>query len=242
MKLTISARGKRADQPMADFLQGSYNGVSLDHIDSVFGFVERCTLYGGRPFIGPQLSDPDIAWLAERGIGYRIPMTNHLVTEQEYESYRWLFEKYHHRGNSIIITNDRLAKWVRRDFPLYQLEASVIKEISSHQEIEATLELYDLVILPMKLNNDVDFLKGVTPKDKVTLFANAGCALNCPSKICYPSISRMNKFTGAEFLCSQPHKPREMLGMTSFDLQFLKSLGFHRFKLLWAKPGLLTAH
>lgn len=242
MKLTISARGKRTEQPLADFLQSSYSGVSLEHIDSVFGFAERCTLYGGRPFTGPQLSDADMAWLTGQGIGYRIPLTNHLVTEREYETYQWLFEKYHHRGNSIIITNDSLARWVRRDFPLYQLEASVIKEISSNQEIETALELYDLVILPMKLNNDVDFLKAVTAKDRVTLFANAGCALNCPSKICYPSISRMNKFTGAEFLCSQPHKPREMLGMTSFDLGFLQSLGFHRFKLLWAKPGFLTAY
>ena len=65
------------------------------------------------------------------------------------------------------------------------------------------------------------------------LFANAGCALTCPSKICYPSISKANKVGDHNlFRCSQSLKYRELLGMVDFDLDYLQSLGFSRFKLL----------
>jgi len=63
------------------------------------------------------------------------------------------------------------------------------------------------------------------------------CALTCPSKICYPSISKINKYRGGEFKCSQTLKYRELHGMVDFDLDRLAALGFTRFKMLRAKPS-----
>jgi len=77
-------------------------------------------------------------------------------------------------------------------------------------------------------------------KDKITLFANAGCALTCPSRICYVSISKSNKSGKNEFQCSQNLKERELHGMVDFPLEPYVKLGFHRFKLLRARPGSLT--
>ena len=106
----------------------------------------------------------------------------------------------------------------------------------------AALDLYDTVVLPMELNGDTAFISGLPNKERITLFANAGCELTCPSKICYVSISKYNKTGDGEFKCSQPLKQRDMLGMIDFDLDALQALGFERFKLLRSRPGGQTGY
>ena len=240
---TLSVRGKPTDLPVMAFLRASYPRMPLAQVDSLFGFVERCSLYGGRFFRAPQLSDADVQAMYAHQIGVRIPLTNHSVDEQEYASYNWMFEKYHLPGNAVIVTNDKLARWIRRDFPHYRIEASVIKEIDSHVKIDRALELYDTVVLPMRINQDEKFLLAINEKSRITLFANAGCALTCPSKICYPSVSKANKIgSPAKLLCSVPFKAREAIGMIDFDLDQLGALGFSRFKMLRERPGAGTGY
>lgn len=239
---TISARGKTFREPVIPFLQSNFANVPLKQIDSLFGFVEPCTLYGGRVFEQPQLSNNDVFELSAHRIGLRLPLTNHSVQEEEYQRYASLLGKYHVAGNSAIITNDKLARWLRRDFPQYKIESSVIKNIDSYAKINEAMLLYDTIVLPMNLNYDLDFLNGIEDKSRITLFANAGCALNCPSKICYGSISKMNKFEGGEFKCSKTTKERDILGMIDFDLTQLAGLGFRRFKLLRAMPQGITGY
>ena len=98
-------------------------------------------------------------------------------------------KKYHRPCNSVIVTNDDLARWIQQDFPNYQVDASVIKNIKTHQKIDEALKLYDSIVLPMSLNEDLEFLEKIEAKDRITLFANAGCALTCTSKLCYRSLS-----------------------------------------------------
>ena len=242
ISFTISARGKAGEVPVMEFLKRNFGTLPLERIDSLFGFVERCTLYGGRPFYGRQLNDQDVDFLYNHAIGVRLPLTNLYVSEEEYREYRWLLEKYHRPGNSIITTADQLAHWIRRDYPHYQIEASVIKNIDTHEKINTALALYNTVILPMKLNIQPEFLAAIPAEEKkrITLFANAGCAFNCPAKICYMAISKMNKFSGAPFSCSKATMPRKELGMVFFDLKKFRMAGFRRFKLLQAMPGGIT--
>jgi hypothetical protein len=237
---TISARGKAAEVPVFAFLRRQYGNVPLREIDSLFGFVERSTLYGGRAFLRRELSERDVFQLNNAGIGVRLVMSNHYVERGEYEANLELLEKYHRPINSIIVTNDDLALWVRQDFPQYKIDASVIKNIKTHRKIDEALRLYDSVVLPMRLNEDFDFLEKIEAKDRITLFANAGCALTCPSKLCYPSISRINKGNGGEFECSQPIKQRQLEGMVDFPLEPYVEMGFRRFKLLRSRPGSMT--
>jgi len=237
---TVSARNKSAEVPVFAFLRKNFGNVPLREIDSVFGFVEKSTLYGGRQFVERELSSRDVTQLNNAGIGVRLPMSNHDVERREYELNAWLLQKYHREGNSVILTNDDLAKWIRQDFPEYRLDASVIKNLKTHRRIDAAMELYDSVVLPMRLNTDLEFLAKIELKDKVTLFANAGCALTCPSKLCYASISKMNKGDDGEFQCSQPIKERDLIGMVDFPLRPYIDLGFHRFKLLRGRPSGMT--
>lgn len=238
---TVSGRGKSYREPVMPFLRNTFVDIPLQQIDSLFGFVEPCTLYGGRPYQEPQFSNADIQQMYGAGIGLRLPLTNHYVDAAEYDRYAGFFEKYHRTGNSVIVQNDKLAKWIRRDWPLYKLESSVIKNINTYAKIDEALNLYDTVVIPMELNQDEAFLDGIPDKTQITLFANAGCALNCPNRICYRSISKINKFQPAEFKCSKTVKERDILGMVDFNIERFAAMGFRRFKLLRSKPNGITA-
>ena len=239
---TVSARGKDPRVPVFKFLRNQYGNVPLREIDSLFGFVEQSTLYGGRVFAKRELSERDVFQLNNAGIAIRLPMSNHYVERDEYEKNLPLLKRYHRPGNSVIVTNDDLARWIQQDFPDYHIDASVIKNIKTHRKINEALKLYDSAVLPMRLNEDFDFLEKIEAKDRITLFANAGCALTCPSKLCYQSISKINKGKGGEFQCSQPIKHRDQEGMVDFPLQPYIDRGFHRFKLLRARPGRMTGY
>jgi hypothetical protein len=241
MQFTVSARGKAAALPIQRFIKKNYSDLPLEQIDSFFGFAEASTLYGGRFFSSTELSRYDVRSLYKMKINLRLPLTNHFATPEEYEENQPFLEKYHRPGNSLIITNDELAGWIRADFPDYRLEASVIKNINSLSKVEEAFKIYDTVILPMASNDDEELLNSIENKKNVTLFANAGCAYTCPSKICYPSISKANK-TGDNdlFRCSQKLKERNTIGMYDFDLDYLQDMGFERFKLLRPRKGNMT--
>ncbi len=239
---TVSARGKPANAPIFAFLRRQFGNIPLHEIESVFGFVQKTTLYGGRYFNERELTDRDVTQLNNAGIGLRIPMTNHHVSKAEYEDARPLLNRHHAKVNSVIITNDDLAHWLRRDYPDYTLDGSVIKNLKTHRKINEALDIYDSIVLPMRLNEDFDFLDRIREKDRIILFANAGCALTCPSKLCYPSVSVMNKFEGGKFRCSQPVKDRDLLGMVDFPLRPYLDMGFTHFKLLRALPNAMTGY
>ncbi len=248
MQFTISARDKQAREPIQKFIKESFSDIPIEQIESFFGFTTYTPLYGGRIWNnratnGAELSEYDIRSMYKMDIALRLPLTNHNASLQEYKDSIPFLEKYYRPGNAVIVTNDNLARWIKADFPDYHLEASVIKNIQSLDKIEKAAKIYDTVVLPMSCNEDEPFLKSIEDKSMIRLFANAGCALTCPSKICYPSISKANKVQDPMlFQCSQNLKHRELLGMIDFDLDYLQSLGFHRYKLLRSRGGGMTGH
>lgn len=254
---TISARGKNRFQPILPYLDKHFGYVSRDRIDSVFGFAGKCTLYGGRPATMRQLSDKDIHALEEAGIGYRIPLTNHFFSRKEYEKSRPFLEKYHKKGNSLIIVNNDLAGTIRQDFPLYRMEASMIKDIKTRKMLDKALKLFDTAVLPMDVNDDFEFLEKIEQKGRITLFAVAGCAYNCPARTCYRHVSRINKFLMSKnplinivgFIlfpfkigCSRRKLKRALLGMVDFDVQRFVDMGYSSFKVMRPNPLFKTAH
>lgn len=161
-----------------------------------------------------------------------INLTNHFFDSKAYEDSLKLLEKYHKTNNSLIITNDELAKQVRKDFPKYELKASIIKNINSIKLLDEALEVYDYITLPMDKNDDDEFLKQIQAKDRVILFANAACAYNCPDRTCYLGFSQQNRGEKPTSFCSKGKIKRKDLGYVYFDVDKLSSLGFNYFKLI----------
>jgi len=248
MQYTISARNKQAGEPIQRFIKEHFSDIPIEQVDSFFGFTTYTSLYGGRMWDnrklnGAEISEYDIRSMYKLDINLRLPLTNHHATLEEYKENIPFLKKYYRPGNAIITTNEDLARWIRADFPDYQLEASVIKNIQSLRQIEEAAKIYDTVVLPMSCNEDEPFLKSIEDKGIIRLFANAGCALTCPSKMCYPSISKGNKVKDPSmFQCSQKLKERELMGMIDFDLEYLQELGFTRFKLLRSRKNNMTGH
>jgi hypothetical protein len=246
--IPLDSRDKTAGQPIHQFIKQHFSDIPIENIDSFFGFTTYTPLYGGRiwddkSLNGAELSAYDIRSMYKMGINLRLPLTNHHASLEEYKENIPFLEKYYRPGNAIITTNDDLARWIRADFPDYHIEASVIKNINSLKKIDKAEKTYDTVVLPMSCNEDEPFLKSIEDKSIIRLFSNAGCALTCPSKMCYPSVSLANKTRDPSlFKCSRRLKERELLGMIDFDLDYLQSLGFHRFKMLRSRPGGNTGH
>jgi len=236
---TLSMRGKQGGDFIESYIDELFSWIPKTQIDSVFGFVEKSTLYGGRPYLNPELSSKDLSFLYENKIGLRIPVSNKYVSRKNYEENLYFLDKYHKNGNTLIIVKDDFAEWVKKDFPLYRIEASAVKNINTHKKIEKALDYYDSVVLPAMMNNDLGFLNKVDCKSNVVLFANAGCAYNCTSRICYSYFSKQNKYDHYnEFLCSKRVLEREELGMVDFDLNVFKQMGYARFKVLRANTNI----
>lgn len=239
---TISARGKSKLVSIKDFIKANFSEIPLPQIESFFGFVERSSLYGGRAFQIEELTDEDVLQLNKMNIGLRVPLTNHFADRDEFVKSSGLLEKYHNSLNSVICTNDDLALWIKAEYPLYEIEASVIKNLTTKEQIYDALQIYNTVVLPMTANDNDELLDSIEDKSRIRLFANAGCAYTCPAKICYKSVSKMNKFQGGEFKCSQTIKDRQSMGMIDFDLQRLQDKGYHKFKLLRTQKGKRTGY
>ncbi|HVZ53821.1 MAG TPA: hypothetical protein VG986_17770 [Pseudolabrys sp.] len=236
---SISARGKPAGMPVEAFIKFFFDALP---IKSVFGFREYTPLYGGRNFVEPELSDADIAWMYDNGIGYRIPLQNSIANRADYEDNKWFLEKYHRAGNSVILVKPEMAGWIRDDFPLFESEASVILQARTVEKAEELLNSFDVVVLHPELNDEKEELARLADKDRIRLFANAGCMYKCPTMECYASLSRLNKrIPGAQYKCAM-HRDTEYLaermqvtGMTEFDIDGLIGLGFSKFKRLRSK-------
>jgi len=238
--LTLSARSKDQYQSIQDFLQSSFNGIELDNIDSIFAFSDPCKLYGGRTYIGYELSHLDLKWMYDHNIGYRIPLSNFLATDAIYESELKFLKKHHRKGNSVIVMKDVLAERIKNDFPLYSVECSVTKQIDNAEDLKKALELYDTVVpLPKAFNTNYELLESFTQdiKDRIRLFLNVGCAYNCPARTCYASMSKMNLgIKGTKFECSQLNKKQYIpSGMTDFDIEDYLDRGYTKFKVLRVK-------
>lgn len=242
--VTLSCRGKHPDQPIKEFVE-SWSEFPWSHIDSLFGFKEFTPLYGGRGFGNPELSDNDYNWMRLNGIGFRIPTTNILINEDVYKNSREFLERYHEEGNTLIIARDSFAKWVRRDFPKYNLECSVIKNTTTIKQLEKNLELYDTVVPDTwAFNHEMDLSKiSDELKPRMRLFLNISCAYECKNRVCYGSISKMHLGQDVGPRCSIPEGKYDMkASMTTFSLPKFLDYGFTKFKVLRPMGFGITAY
>jgi len=238
VKFTVSSRNILPSWNFYSKLKKQFEMLNLGEfkdIYSVFGSVKEYTpLYGGRLFEPSHcLSYSLINRLRRKGINMALALSNHYFSEEGYKISIPILEKLEKEGNSVIITNDELAKRIRIDFPLFKLQASVIKCLENIDDINRTLELYDYVTLLPKLNDNEELLQSITEKERIILFASAGCTYYCQPKECFETVSKMivedSKDKGAwcKFRNDPVFKKR-----TVFNLKEERFKGFNYFKVV----------
>lgn len=215
-------------------------------VDEVYGFApEQLRLYGGRgPGMDDGLSDRQLAYLRERGIVFSMNLTNHHFNEEAYAEALPTLRRLHVDGNSIVCTNDTLAQRLRNDFPKYKLKASVLKHLNTKARIDAALQLYDSVVVPIFLSDNEAFLQSLEQKDRIVPWATAWCAYTCRQWTCWHIASNKWMRVGEQ---NQPdpveRRCQECRAKTvpmAFRLDQPRVAGYTRFKL--AQPSARIQH
>lgn len=244
---SLGARYKKPEESIINLIQRynlEYNSLRLPHtVDSIYGFSEACPLYGGRPYQREELSLEDIRTMYDLGIAYRIPIQAYNVTNEVYKESIPFLNKHHREGNVLIIQDDALAEKIRNDFPNYKIEASIIKRLSTIEEMVQALKLYDTIIPHQKsFDTTIDKTKLSYELIKsLRIYLCHGCIYNCDSYICYPTFSKLNKkgmiTTSTQqrgVSCQRGENPREReitiekylaLGITQFKMSLFNRKG-----------------
>jgi len=244
LTFSVSSRNIRPDIDVMDYLRVFFTYCDLRQIESIFGSTNHFSrLYGGRPSrCKYELTERHLERLAENGIHLALTLTNHFFDDAAYRESLPLLEAHHKQGNSIICTNDALAVRLKRDFPLFEIKASLIKQIDTLEKINRALEIYDSLTLPMDKNDDDEFLNSIRDKERIVLFTNANCAYTCPARTCYLGFSQENFSKPVTSGCSKGKAPRLDMGHVFFNVKKLSDMGFTRFKLVPLAPkGALEA-
>ena len=214
-------------------------------IDYAFGQVEENThLSGGRIADCINLTRVDIYWLYDNGIGIKLPLSNKFISDTRYKESKPFLKQYHRKGNAIITATDKLAEYIKEDFSDYKIEASCIHDIVTVEKLKKKilLKLYDTIVLPIHMNDDVKFFKSIKDKEKIRLFLNVECSYLCPKKVCYGTTSKINvgEKEQKEFKCSfwdfgmerTFYKDHIDWNNFYFDKSKFDKIGFTKYKLL----------
>jgi len=235
LDFTLSNRLLSDELDVVNYINKYFSFINLSQVETFFGFTQEFSpLYGGRGFSNVNaMNAKQVLELDANEIGLSLTLTNNYFSENDYKKSLALLNRHHKKGNSIVCENNQLAHRIKEEFPLYTLKASLIKDLNNYEKVKEALELYDYVVIPMEMNDDDDFLKSLPQKERIILFANANCAYNCSSRICYSAISKgMIGKEKPQITCSKDILPRDQLGHVFFDVKKLHSFGFTHFKLV----------
>jgi len=198
MKKFIVSGRDYSDFSIEKLKQKNRRFLKYGSIDSVFGFaLKHVPLYGGRWFSQSEcLSQKHIEMLKSNGIGFQLALSNCHFSEELYKETIPILESLENKRNGVICVNDELAKRVKKDFPLYNIKASGIKRIRTHEKIKYAMDIYDSVTLPPWIvDKGGDFLQAIEEKERIVIFLTMGCGYFCKesdSDRCYRKMSDFN--------------------------------------------------
>ena len=256
MKISCSAR-KPHYTPLQDWLVFMMSHAKIhsnfefdyNNIDYIFAqSEEKSPLWGGRIAVETNITRPDAYLAYDKGIGIKLPLSSKQFTEQSYKDSKFLLKAYHKEGNAILTGTDALAERIKNDYPKYKIEASAVFDITTKAKLDKKVSsnLYDTIVLPICMNDDIEFLKNIKDKDQIRLFMNAECSYTCPKKVCYGSMTKINqgKVEPDDMKCSHYdlNMPRTKYDDSVdwnnfyFDKSIYDNLGFSNYKLVpsWA--------
>ena len=186
-----------------------YGGIdaTIEEVDSFFVHPDVYSpLFGGRVAGArrggghvPNMSEENVKWLNNQGIGVKLALTNPLFNIDKYERTKELLDKYHNAPNMVLTTSNEFAELLRKDYPNYEIEASVINSFDTVEKLNEVWDLYDTIVLPIICNGRPDgsqMMEGIDNlkhPEKIRLFMNVECSYTCPQKLCYSKIGLINQ-------------------------------------------------
>ena len=153
---------------------------------TVYDGLENCVWNGGRLHAGVKY-DPKIhKFYQSLGWGINLTFTNAIINDLSDEKGNWLLETFHEEGNSIILVNEDLRRYIRKNYPKYKLIYSITgcgdtqfpftpEDINFYQDKQSK---FDAVVPRSDHNFDPGLFK--LDASKLELLINEECIFNCP--------------------------------------------------------------
>jgi hypothetical protein len=150
---------------------------------TVYDGINDCKWNGGRINRSIFYKQSQIDFYYNRNINIALTFSNPIINLDD-KLGNELLEKFHKKGNCIILINDNLRNYIRKNFPLYKLIYSItgtghlpIPLIDNKFYIDLETK-YDLIVPRMEHIFDKEFLKLNQAKYEIML--NDNCIWNCP--------------------------------------------------------------
>jgi hypothetical protein len=159
----------------------------IDNVEiaSVYGCFPPTKWNGGRIVIGnsteSQILDV-IRSFNSRNVKLRYTFTNPNIKE-EHLSDRFcnrITELAQNGFNEVIVNSSILEAYIRKNYPMYPIISSTVKQIEDLDGLKAELDKdYKLVVLDYNWNNDFDRLAKVPHKERCEILLNPYCVPHC---------------------------------------------------------------
>jgi len=151
----------------------------------VYDGLDNCSWNGGRINREITLSDKQIETYYNNNISIALTFSNHNIDLNDKKG-NYLLNKYHKNGNCIILINDDLKNYIRKNYPKYKLIYSItglgnmnIPMKKEDVEIYKSLEKnYDYIVPRMEHIFDPLFLE--LNQEKYEIMTNDTCIYGCP--------------------------------------------------------------
>lgn len=230
------------------FLQNKNQFYSDIKIHSIYDSFPGCSWNGGRNILNnyslptEQNIKATISTFNNLNINCSFTFTNLNITTNQLNDPigNFILNESKNYTNSVIISNDILAKYIKSNYPSFSLISSTTKVLNTIQDLELELEkgYYDLVVPNIKFNNTKE-LFNISSPSKCEILLNDTCYANCQfRKQHYESITNNQEF----FPCRYPElKAKSFYGLlktnpshiTREDLyQKYVPAGFTHFKIM----------
>ena len=153
---------------------------------TVYDGVENCIWNGGRLHKYTPVIDSYIEQYYSLGWGINLTFTNSTIDINDPLG-NHLLNKFHKKGNGIILVNETLKNYIRKNFPKYNLIYSITgcgllngypmknKDLYFYKNKQKE---YDMIVPRCESTFD-DKLRELN-KDKIEILVSDTCILNCP--------------------------------------------------------------
>ncbi|HLE09654.1 MAG: hypothetical protein A2504_06975 [Bdellovibrionales bacterium RIFOXYD12_FULL_39_22] len=182
MNLVIAGAFSKFKELSVFFLE---NKIYKRNKITVYDGINECSWNGGRINRKVYWSQSQIDFYYNRDIGIGLTFTNHEININDKVGLS-LLDKFHISGNKIILINDHLREFIRKNYPYYRLTYSVTgvghipiplndEALDIYKDLEAK---YDLIVPRMEHVFDVRFKE--LDQSKYEIMLNDTCIYNCP--------------------------------------------------------------
>ena len=166
---------------------------------TVYDGISNCSWNGGRINRDLELTDIQIKTYYSMNINIALTFSNPEIDLKDAVGNK-LLKKFHKEGNSIILINDELRKYIREKYPKYNLIFSVTgtgimnvpmndSDVGIYKSLESK---YDLIVPRMEHIFEPFFLS--LNQNKYEIMLNDTCIYNCPYyKEHFEQIANQNK-------------------------------------------------